>query len=110
MARANRSHSPHDRQSGSAYWIYGFHAVRSALANPRRVTTRCLATEAARLQLGNNVPGGFRIEVCHPERLTQILPPGSVHQGVALLCEPLPAIDLDEVLDAAAPGTRRVAV
>src|SRR6266480_4787162 len=45
-----------------------------------------------------------------PDSISRMLPPGAVHQGVALLCEPLPALDLEDVLAGARPGPRLVAV
>jgi 23S rRNA (guanosine2251-2'-O)-methyltransferase len=48
-----------------------------------------------------------RAEPAEAEAISRLLPPGAVHQGAALSCDPLPARDLDEIL-AAKPGTRRV--
>lgn len=44
------------------------------------------------------------------ERIARIVPPGAVHQGVALLCEPLPLLDLDDALEATTTAKRRIAV
>src|SRR5262249_17882552 len=52
---------------------------------------------------------GIRVEPAAPEAISKLLPPGSVHQGIALLCDPLPRRDLETVL-AASAGKRVVAV
>lgn len=109
---------PHDRrrraeqhtQSPEAtYWLYGFHAARAAFSNSRRRVVRALLTESVWLKLKPSI-GDVRVEICQPERVAHALPKGSVHQGVALLCEPLPGRDLDEVIEASQPGNRRFAV
>jgi 23S rRNA (guanosine2251-2'-O)-methyltransferase len=79
-------------------WLYGQHAVAAALANPDRPCYRLLATETA-------LPGiearaherGLTIETALPERLAQILPPDTPHQGLLLSVGPLPERDLDEL-------------
>jgi 23S rRNA (guanosine2251-2'-O)-methyltransferase len=86
-----------------AFWLYGLHAARAALSNPRRVVRRAVATERAREELGRP-PNAARVEIVSSEAIAKLLPPGSVHQGIALLCEALPARDLTDVLaDARAP-------
>lgn len=69
-----------------------------------------LLTEAVQQKLGPRLASGTAVEICRPERLEQILPRGAVHQGVALMCEPLAELDLDDVIEAQAPGRRRIAV
>lgn len=89
-------------------WIYGLHAVQAALANPRRKLHRLLLTARAAESLGGSLAAGrVRAEPAEAEAISRLLPPGAVHQGAALSCDPLPARDLDEIL-AAKPGTRRV--
>lgn len=99
-------------------WLYGAHAVRAALANPRRRCRRLLATaEAAKrlgpaLQVAAETRAGAEpapaVETVARERIEQLLPEGAVHQGLALLAEPLaqPGIaDLPALAAAAgAPG------
>ncbi len=51
-----------------------------------------------------------RVEVSSSDKIGQNLPQGAVHQGVALLCEPLPPIDLEEFLDSSHPDRRHIAV
>src|SRR5262245_29759325 len=89
---------------GSPYWLFGVHPVEAALANPRRKLHRLLTTaEAAAqhpalLQHARSRPQGTpRLETVDREVLARQLPAGSVHQGLALLAEPLPPIDIYEV-------------
>ncbi len=44
-----------------------------------------------------------------PDNISRLLPPGAVHQGVALLLEPLPELDLGEAVSRSS-GSRLVAV
>lgn len=96
--------------SGSGFWLYGFHAARSALANPRRTVHRAILSQRAQAELGAKLLGDIPVEIAAPDAVGRVLPPGSVHQGIALLCEPLPRLDLETVLDGipAGPGNRRV--
>ena len=87
-----------------AYWLYGVHAVAAALQNPRRKLRRLLATadgEAALLaELGGPPPGRLRPERTERARFGTFLPEDSVHQGVALLLEPLQPVPLEEAIAA----------
>ena len=96
----------------AAPWLYGTHAVLEALANPRRRVTRLLvagetaAKEAPRLEsLLADRPDGLRAEPATREALTQLLPDGAVHQGLALQVRPLDQPDLPALLaDLPPPG------
>jgi len=97
-----------ERTSG-AFWLYGFHAVRAALTNPRRTIRRAVVTDRAADELKGSL-SRVRPETFAPDALARLLPSGAVHQGVALLCEPLPALDLEAALQPAQAGRRIVAV
>jgi 23S rRNA (guanosine2251-2'-O)-methyltransferase len=84
---------------GESELIYGFHAVRAALANPARRKHRLMLTEEARAGLGAQglTAGDFGgVEALDATRrdIDALLPPGAVHQGICLDCSPLPAADL----------------
>jgi 23S rRNA (guanosine2251-2'-O)-methyltransferase len=79
-------------------WIYGLHAIEAALANPRRNLHRVVLTARAAEALGPKLAGRVRVEPADIEAIARLLPPGAVHQGAALSCDPLPTRDLDEVL------------
>ncbi len=85
---AQRSRSP---ENGPA-WLFGRHAVAAALANPARRRRRLLATAegAARLPAAD-------AEIVERPVLEAALPAGAVHQGVALLADPLPEVRLADV-------------
>lgn len=77
-------------------WLFGLHPVRAALQNPsRNITalraTRNAAADLAALAASRNID----IQDTHPADIAALLPPGAVHQGVAMLCAPLspPALE-----------------
>jgi len=78
-------------------WLYGVHAVRAALDNPRRRHKRLLVTPAGAETLGKT-EGYLFVEPADRRAIDAVLPPGAVHQGVALLSDPLPEVALDEIL------------
>jgi 23S rRNA (guanosine2251-2'-O)-methyltransferase len=92
-------------------WLYGVHAVRAALANPRRRCLRLLTTAEAGERLAQAMPDGEKsqksqksetlapaIETVARERIERLLAVGAVHQGLALLAEPLPQPAIQEFL------------
>jgi len=111
MARYDRPprHDQHKPPPGRAYWLYGFHAARAALGNPGRKVIRALLAEPVSLKL-RPLLGQVSAEISSPQKIAQVLPSDAVHQGVALLCEPLAERDLDEVIETSTPGSRRFAV
>ena len=72
--------------------------VRAALANPRRTVRRLLATRNAAQTLAED--GGPRIEpeIVERKAIDRLVPPDAVHQGVALLVDPMEDIRLDDLL------------
>jgi len=100
-------HKPHAKPE-SGLWLYGLHAVRAALANPKRFVKRAVLTERVAEEVGSKLLARAKNEITDMHGVSKILPEGAVHQGVALLVEPLPRPSLDDVLAAAEPGKRRV--
>jgi 23S rRNA (guanosine2251-2'-O)-methyltransferase len=101
----------HERRTDQAassgrFWLYGTHAAKAALANPRRKTHRILATEKTQ----DLLPARTSAEILTPDAISRLLPQGAVHQGVALLCDPLPVLNLEDELGLKPPGQRLVAV
>ncbi len=101
----------------AAAWLYGRHAVEAALANPARrcrrlIALRETAPEAeALLRRARARPPRAGVEVVERRTLEALLPHGAVHQGLALAAEPLPAGDLEAILDAdATPGAPQIVV
>ncbi|MFZ6762711.1 23S rRNA (guanosine(2251)-2'-O)-methyltransferase RlmB [Pseudoroseomonas sp. WGS1072] len=89
-----------DRAEGGTLWLYGLHTVAAALANPRRRNRRLLLTAEAEQALAARLPRPWPLQAERAERgrFQTFLPEDAVHQGAALLAEPLPPVPLDEVL------------
>ena len=69
-------------------WLFGLHAVRDALANPRREKLRLIVTQNAYDKLADAIAEAeIEPEISDPRRFSAPLDPGSVHQGAA----PFPA-------------------
>ncbi len=107
MARDNRHGRSGPRRRGgeiSQDWVWGWHAVKAALANPQRTNLRRLLVNPARVQdvEADAVRLGLRPEALPPSEIGQLLPPSAVHQGVALLADPPEPMTIEEL--AAAGG------
>ncbi len=103
--RPELSRREEDRAPANTIWLHGLHAVAAALLNPRRRLRRLLLTADAETALKERLPEGtFAARKLQPERVEDrarfhtFLPEDSVHQGAALLAEPLPQLALDDVL------------
>jgi 23S rRNA (guanosine2251-2'-O)-methyltransferase len=71
-------------------WLFGLHAVRDALENPRREKLRLVVTRNALDRLGDVVgQSGLEPEISDPRKFAAPLDPQSVHQGAALEVRPL---------------------
>ncbi len=78
--------------------IYGFHAVRAALAAWRRPLLTLSATEAAARKLAGEIAAsGLTPRLVTAEDLARRLGAQAVHQGVLLEAGPLAPIDLSEI-------------
>lgn len=76
--------------AADTYWLFGLHAVRDALENPRRAKLRLVATRNALDRLGGAVAAsGLTPEIADARKFPVPLDPGSVHQGAALEVAPL---------------------
>lgn len=71
-------------------WLFGLHAVRDALLNPRRTRLRLIVTQNALDKLADAVAqSGMEPELSDPRKFAAPLDPESVHQGAALEVKPL---------------------
>src|SRR5947207_2550368 len=95
---ARRTPRTRSERSSGTLWLYGFHAVKAALANPRRRKHRCVLTQQAADNLGPQPLSRLATEIVTADRVSRLLPPGAVHQGIALSCEPLAPPDLADVV------------
>ena len=85
------------RKSGKQGWIWGHHAVRAVLANPRRTVHELVLTEPARARLLEAAPHAPRI--AEGRELDTLLPPGATHQGCAVRAAPLEWPHLDRLAE-----------
>ena len=86
-------------------WLYGHHAVAAALANPQRRLRRLLLTEEAEASLTRRMPPPWPVapERVERARLEHLLGRDVVHQGVALLADPLASAGLAQTLERPGP-------
>ncbi|MEM7523935.1 MAG: RNA methyltransferase [Pseudomonadota bacterium] len=78
------------RRGPEPVWLFGLHAVRDALLNPARTRERLVVTRNAAEKLREAIDAsGMAAEEANPRRFPAPLDPGSVHQGAALLTQPL---------------------
>jgi len=80
---------------GNRLWLYGDHAVRAALANPRRTAHRLMVAG----EVPSPLPPGLTAQKARREELDSLLPRGAVHQGIALQASRLPRQDIEVLLD-----------
>lgn len=105
----NRPNSHKRKMSGRAHgsgenWLWGAHAVKAALANPKRKLKRLVGTRNGLERLGENMPRGENLE---PGALDALLPRDAVHQGLAAQFEPLVPVQIEDIIDG---GITRIAV
>ncbi len=71
-------------------WLFGFHAVRAALLNPKRDLLRLIVTKNAFDQLADAIQqADIAPEITDPRKFIVPLNPNSVHQGAVLETRPL---------------------
>lgn len=76
-----------------AGWVWGMHAGLAALANPKRRIERVVVSRNAQARL----PAGVKAETMEPDAIDRMLPPGAVHQGLAVRAAPLPDAAMEDV-------------
>lgn len=81
-------------REGGAGWIWGLHAVRAALANPRRTIHDVMVTDTALSRI--DLPGGApQPRIVLPAQLDREF--GQGHQGVAIKAAPLEWPDISDL-------------
>lgn len=81
-------------------WLYGIHAVRAALLNPKRRILRIIATEKSFETIAEPArKRGLQVEKADARELDQMFPAGAVHQGLALRVAPLPEPVLADIIE-----------
>ena len=88
-----------------AVWLYGIHAVAAALANPSRRLRRLLLTPEAEAGISEKIAGAWPLapERTDRARLDQLLGRDMIHQGAALLADPLAPPALAQALERPGP-------
>ncbi|MCR6643511.1 MAG: hypothetical protein NVV62_02735 [Terricaulis sp.] len=71
--------------------MWGVHAVLAALANPARRIERVVATRNA----ASRLPEAIEAQILDPDAIDGMLPPGAVHQGLAVRAFPLEPLSLE---------------
>ena len=86
--------------ASETFWIFGIHAVRDALLNPRRTKLRLVITKNAFDRLADAITGSdLNVEITDPRKFSVPIDPQSVHQGAALEVK---ALDWGPLTDLAA--------
>jgi 23S rRNA (guanosine2251-2'-O)-methyltransferase len=90
-------------------WLFGLHAVRDALLNPRRERLRLVVTRNAEAKLADAIAAsGMEPELSDPRKFAAPLDEGSVHQGAALEVKPLNWGSLEDVAMSEGAGPARL--
>ena len=97
-ARPARPQQQTPRGDTNGLWLYGWHAVEAALANPERLVKRILTSPAAREKLALPARKLPAPEVMEPRAMDHLLGADAVHQGIAALVQPLSSYTLEDVL------------
>ena len=91
-----RGRAKNQANSTTKLWIWGTHAANAALCNPKRKVLQALVSKNALSRIAKNtLPHGIR--ACDPQRISEVLPAGAVHQGIAVQVTPLPVISLENI-------------
>ena len=80
-----------EEETGGPSWVWGVHASLAALANPARRIERIVASRNA----ASRLPEGIEAQILDPDAIDGMLPPGAVHQGLAVRVSPLEPLDLE---------------
>ncbi len=105
--RPSRGRQNERKGQGSDVWIYGLHAVAAALMNPARLPKRLLVTQEAGDAIADQIddtPHAIQAQLADRRDIDAVLPMGSVHQGAALLTQPLADLDISDIPEAPTDG------
>ena len=80
-----------EEETGGPSWLWGVHASIAALANPARRIERVVATRNG----ASRLPSSVDPQILAPDAIDGMLPPGAVHQGVAVRAFPLEPVELE---------------
>lgn len=80
----------------STFWLYGHHAVTAALHNPNREKIEIRLTNES--EIDKKVLKNLPVKIVSRQELDSLLPPGAIHQGVALSVKPLEPVYLEDII------------
>jgi 23S rRNA (guanosine2251-2'-O)-methyltransferase len=81
-----------------ADWLWGWHTVVAALANPERpAPKRLIATAERAHQLSERFGKIAALEIVEAGVIRQALPANAIHQGLALKTPPIESVAIDEL-------------
>src|SRR6056297_1361241 len=89
---------------GGENWVWGAPAVSAALAHPKRQLKRLVGTRNGLARLSVKPQ---RAEDMEPGAIDALLPRDAVHQGIAAQFDPLPPVQIEDVI---AGGATRIVV
>lgn len=104
QGRKPGQHSRGDRREAAfeengEVWIWGLHAAAAALANPIRKISTAFVTRNAAERVGLDIEALPRFaHLTEARDLDEKLPPGAVHQGLAVRCRALEGLDISDVV------------
>jgi 23S rRNA (guanosine2251-2'-O)-methyltransferase len=102
-ARGAVSHRSRPRDEGHGEWVWGLHPVMAALGNPRRENLkRLIATADRAAQITKRFGDAHRVETVDAHVISQVLPQGAAHQGLALRADPPEPVGVAELGEPAA--------
>ncbi|SFD45684.1 23S rRNA (guanosine2251-2'-O)-methyltransferase [Sulfitobacter brevis] len=85
-------------EANTTLWLFGLHAVRDALVNPKREKLTLMVTPNAAAKLEDAIAeAGITPEIVDPRKFRPPLDPNSVHQGAVLEVKPLDWGRLEDV-------------
>lgn len=110
MTRRQHGRGGEQRHEAGGLWLWGTHAVRSALANPARKSKKLLISANAEPEL-RALAGKAKVpvETADHHAIDRALPRDAVHQGAALLTAALAEQDIHDAIEGKS-GSRRVVV
>jgi 23S rRNA (guanosine2251-2'-O)-methyltransferase len=110
MTRRHHGRGGEQRGEGGGLWLWGTHAVRSALANPARKSKKLLISANAEQELFRALAAKAKVpvETVDHHAIDRALPRDAVHQGVALLSAPLTEGDIHDAIEGASEPRRLI--
>ena len=91
------------------FWIYGVHAVQSALDNPKRQCHRLIYLHSSVIKsLQFESKTKLKIDRVVKSEFLKLFPQDAVHQGIALQVNPLQGMDLEDILTSTRSSMRLI--